>query len=88
MDIVITDELVSQPYVAMTVGLMAGFGVEARPGWELASTRPQGQPRWVCLAQPCVAMPVGRMAGFTVEARLAEEALVQDLVLAALSGPD
>ena len=28
IDIVITDELVSQPYVAMTVGLMASFGVE------------------------------------------------------------
>ena len=28
IDIVTTDELVSQPYVAMTVGLMASFGVE------------------------------------------------------------
>ena len=28
VEIVISDELVSQPYVAMTVGLMARFGVE------------------------------------------------------------
>ena len=30
VDIVISDELVSKPYVAMTVGLMAVFGVEVR----------------------------------------------------------
>ena len=30
IDILISDELVSQPYVAMTVKMMAGFGVEVR----------------------------------------------------------
>ena len=31
IDIVISDELVSQPYVAMTVKMMAGFGVQVCP---------------------------------------------------------
>ena len=30
VDLIISDELVSQPYVAMTVSLMARFGVEVR----------------------------------------------------------